>query len=86
MCGIPVPVAAAAAAVTGMALSKAGFMIVGDSVRVGQRVRFMVRLQTHRFVWVPHFGGGGDGGGAHDTLLSSVSERFIKAHAPVTGA
>jgi hypothetical protein len=26
----------------GMALSKAGFMIVGDSVRVGQRVRFMV--------------------------------------------
>lgn len=32
----------------GMALSKAGFMIVGDSVRVGQRVRFMVsHLMSH---------------------------------------
>lgn len=29
--------------IRGCALSKAGFMVVGDSVRVGQRVRFMVR-------------------------------------------
>lgn len=28
--------------IRGIALDKAGFMIVGDSVRVGQRIRFMV--------------------------------------------
>jgi small ligand-binding sensory domain FIST len=28
--------------IRGMAIDKAGFMVVGDAVRVGQRVRFMV--------------------------------------------
>ena len=35
--------------IRGMALDKSGFMVVGDAVRVGQRIRFMV---SDRFVVV----------------------------------
>jgi hypothetical protein len=28
-----------------MALDKSGFMVVGDAVRVGQRIRFMVGVR-----------------------------------------
>lgn len=63
VCVCVVPAAAAA----GMALNKAGFMIVGDSVRVGQRVRFMVRPQ------IDHLSGATQGGATHDTLLSPVT-------------
>ena len=52
----PAPAAAAAAAaaattpeprewlIRGCALDRAGFMVVGDAIRAGQRLRFMVRV------------------------------------------
>jgi small ligand-binding sensory domain FIST len=36
--------------IRGMAIDKAGFMVVGDAVRVGQRVRFMVSCRWGLFV------------------------------------
>jgi hypothetical protein len=36
--------------IRGMAIDKAGFMVVGDAVRVGQRVRFMVSLIVLYFI------------------------------------
>jgi hypothetical protein len=35
--------------IRGMSIDKAGFMVVGDAVRVGQRVRFMVSCRFEHF-------------------------------------
>jgi small ligand-binding sensory domain FIST len=38
--------------IRGMAIDKAGFMVVGDAVRVGQRVRFMVSVAAADGLWI----------------------------------